>query len=92
MANFKAALVCLEKNDIAVIWMDKKYMGQVEELKKHVQFYKDLINIQNVAIMMKEDNQDPVYFGKKEIVELLKKNFWKQFPWQQFELGSSSKK
>ena len=84
MEVFKAALVCLEKNEIAIVWMDKKFIGQIEELKKYVQFYKDLLNINNVAIMMKEDNQDPVYFGKKEIVELLKKNFWKQFPWQQF--------
>jgi hypothetical protein len=91
MTTFKAALVCLEKNDIAIIWMDKKYIGQVEELKKYVNFYKDLLDIKNVAIMMKEDDKDPIYIGKKEIVELLKKNFWKQYPWQQFQLGKDVK-
>ena len=92
MAVFKAALVCLEKNDIGIIWMDKKYIGQIEELKKHVTFYKDILNIPNVAIMMKPDDDEPVYFGKKEIVEILKKNFWKQFPWQQFAIDAKETK
>ena len=88
MSVFKAALVCLEKHDIGIIWMDKKYIGQVEELKKHATFYKDVLNIPNVAIMMKPDEGDPVYFGKKEIIEILKKNHWMKYPWQQFSVDT----
>jgi len=89
MAYFKAALMVLEKIDVAVVWLDKKYMNQEEELKKHFQFYKNLLDIPNIALMMLDDKENPVYFGKKEVVEVLKKNHWKKYPWQSFELGQS---
>ena len=83
---FKAALTKIEKIELAIVWLDKKYLNQPEELKKHIVFYKDLFKLENVALMMIDENDDPLYYGKKEIVDLLKQKSWKKYPWQEFSL------
>ena len=86
MRYFKAALTQLGKHNVAIIWLEKEMMNDEEEMKQHVLFYKKLLNCPNVALMMLEDNEHPVYFGSKEIVDLLKLNHWKQFPWMSYSL------
>jgi hypothetical protein len=83
---FKAAFVAILNYKFAVVWLDKRHIGQEEELKKYLKFYQDLFGDTPTALMMIDDKEEPVYYGKLEVVELLKKHFWKQFHWQEFEL------
>jgi len=89
MEKFRASLTKLEKNDIAIIWIDTKYMHHQDELKKHLIFYKELLNLDDVALMMLSGNEEPHYYGKKELVELLKKYNWKRFRWQEYEIDKN---
>ena len=84
--TFKAALTKLENYEIAIVWLDIRHKNQPEELKKYITFYKDLFKLENVAIMMLDEIEEPHYFGKKDVVEILKTKLWKQFPWQEFSL------
>ena len=84
--TFKAALTKIDKYELAIVWLDKKFIDQPEELKKYITFYKDLFKLENVALMMLDEIEEPHYFGKKDIVEILKSSLWKQFPWQEFSL------
>jgi hypothetical protein len=84
--TFKAAMVAILNYKFAVVWLDKKFIGQEEELKKYLKFYQDLFQDTPTALMMIDQAEEAVYYGKKEVVELLKRHHWKQFHWQEFSL------
>jgi len=81
----------LENVNIAVIWIDKKHMNDEDTLRKYLTFYKDLLKIDNVAVMMVNEMEQPVFFGSKENVELLKKGSWKKYPWKLYKLDKQKK-
>jgi hypothetical protein len=86
MAFFKAAMTEIENHQMAIIWLDTKYLNNEVEIKKHLKFFKELIDCPNIVIMILDQNEKPSYYGKKEIVEVLQKYVWKKFPWQSFQL------
>ena len=86
MTTFKASLTKLENKDVAIVLVDKKNIDKPDELKKYLHFYQELFKIENVALMMLDYKDDPTYYGKKELVELVKKVFWKQYHWKEYSL------
>ena len=85
---FKAALTEINNMHVAIIWLDNYYMNKEEEIKKQVAFFKTLLDCPNIVVMILDENEKPVYFGKREIIELLKQHVWKKFPWQSYELNT----
>jgi len=90
MSYFKAALTEIDNINVAIIWLDSKYLNNQEEIQKQTKFFKELIGAENVVIMILDENEKPVYYGKKEIVYMLKLNVWKKFPWKSYELGKTT--
>jgi len=89
MAFFKAALTQIDNIDVAIIWLDSKYLGNQPEIEKQTKFFKELIGTENVIIMILDKNEKPVYYGNEKIITILKLNVWKKFPWKSYELGAS---
>jgi hypothetical protein len=90
MGNFfKAALTELAGNQVAIIWLDISYLNKTEEIKKQIKFFKELLDCPNVCVMILDESEKPIYYGKPEIVEKLKLNVWKKFPWQSYSLSQS---
>jgi len=88
MAFFKAALTTVDNIQVAIIWLESKYLNNLAEIDKQSKFFKELIGCENTIIMILDENEKPVYYGKQEVVQILKLNVWKKFPWQSYELGT----
>ena len=86
MSNFTAAMMMMDNVELVVIKVDKKFMDDDETLGKYIKYYQDLLKKPNVAIMMVDDDQNAIYYAKKELVEVLKRGDWKDFPWKQYSL------
>ena len=89
MSFFKAALTQVNKLDVAIIWIDSKYMDDEDEIKKQTKFFKELLDCPNVVIMIQDAEEKPVYFGYPSIVNVLKNTSWKKFPWKSYELDKT---
>ena len=86
MKYFKAALLQIDYQNYSIIWMNSSYLEKEDELKKHLTFFKQLLNCANTTIMILDSNEQPLYYGKKEVVEVLRKKNWKQFPWGMYSI------
>ena len=89
MAFFKAALTQVNKLDVAIIWLDTKYLDDDDEIKKEAKFFKELLDCPNVVIMILDEEEKPVYYGYPSIVDILKRTSWKKYPWKSYELGKT---
>ncbi|MCL1826969.1 MAG: hypothetical protein FWG20_02910 [Candidatus Cloacimonetes bacterium] len=86
MAKFSAAMTEIEGKEMAIIWVDRKHLSNPEELKKYLIFYQDLLKMNDVALMMLDPKDEPIYYGKKEIVEILKQHNWKGHEWKEYSI------
>ncbi|MCK9328390.1 MAG: hypothetical protein PHY08_03780 [Candidatus Cloacimonetes bacterium] len=89
MTIFKAALLKVLNRDTAVVWIDSKHHGDEEYIRNTHLFYKKLFDKAEVVIMVLDEKQHPVYFGKREIIAELKKIVWKKLNWQEFSLQTN---
>ena len=89
MTIFNAAITELEGKQVAIIWLDKKFLHNKEEIDKHMKFYKDLIKSPFTIIMILDENEKPHYYGDLSIIEILTRTVWKKLPWQQYEIDKA---
>jgi hypothetical protein len=87
MALFKVASMEMDYQQVVIIWLEEKYLGKDDEIKKHLEFFKDIIDCPNILVMILDKDEKPTYYGNKNVANLLKFQDWKRFPWQQFELN-----
>jgi hypothetical protein len=90
MEKFQAALISDGKLQIAIIAIDKKTVDNQDLMHKMIQFFKtNIFKEAEIALMYLNTDKKPMYYGKKEIVQFLYKQLWKQLPWKEYELGKN---
>jgi len=84
--EIKGALVKIKDTTFAIIEVDENTISNenkaLEFVKKHSFFFPRV----PIVLMSTRNNNNPVYYGKKEIVQLLTNIHPKQIPWKKYTI------
>ena len=86
MKRYKVAAMQIDNENVAVIWIDIKYKTKDNDIKKYIEFFKKILDVNEIVIFMIDMLEQTMFYGRPDIVEKLKKNSWRKFPWQEYAL------
>ena len=89
MKRYKVAAMQIEKENVAVIWIDIKYKTKERDVQNYLEFFRKILDVNEIVIFMVDMLDQTIYYGRPDIVEKLKKNSWRKFPWHEYVLEES---
>jgi len=90
MRTYRIAPMKIGKYNLVVVWLSRQYIGKDEEIEKSKRYFRNMLGVEEIVLMMVNEVERPFYYGRQEIIEQFDNNSFRRFPWQEFTIEDTT--
>ena len=86
MRTYRIAPMKIGKYNVVVVWLSRNYIGKEEEIEKSQRYFRNMLGVEEIVILMVNEAERPFYHGRAEITDQFDNNSYRRFPWQEYTI------